>query len=231
MARFKDRERSLILRKEGMSYGQIKKILKVGKSTLSLWLRSYPLSKERIKELRGSNKGRIEKFRETMKQKREKRLRETYNIQKKILLPLKKRELFILGLGLYWGEGTKFRMDRLSISNNDPSVINFFIYWLNKILGVPRKKIRVLLHLYKDMDIKKEMCFWSEILKIPLSQFANPYIKETSITRINHKGGFGHGTCNLGLNNVLLAEKILMGLKTISDHYNKNIKLRMRLSG
>ena len=71
MARFKDHQKALDLRKQGMSYTQIKKTLKVGKSTLSVWLRKYPLSKERIKELRNNNERRIEKFRETMKQKKQ----------------------------------------------------------------------------------------------------------------------------------------------------------------
>jgi len=227
MARFKDHEKAIILRKKEMSYNQIRKILKVSKSTLSIWLRNYPLSEQRIRQLRDWSEQRIEKCRETKRRKKERRLKETYETQKKFILPLEKRELFMLGLGLYWGEGAKFKMDRLSISNTDPALINVFIYWLTKSLGIPRKKIRVLLHLYKDMDIKKEMHFWSDILKIPLSQFNAPYIKKTSSERIDHKGGFGHGTCNLGINSVPLAEKILMGLKVISDYYNtKNIKLR-----
>ena len=219
MARFRDHEKALLLRKQEMSYSQIKKILKVSKSTLSLWLRNYPLSKERIRELRDRNEGRIEKFRETMRQKRERRLKETYEAQKKFLLPLKNREIFMLGLGLYWGEGTKYRMDGLSISNTDPSIIKFFIYWLNKILDIPKEKITVRLQLYNDMNIQKEINYWSDTLKIPLRQFAPPYIKKTSISRINHKGGFGHGTCNVRINNTPIAEKIFMSLKAISDRY------------
>ncbi len=226
MARFEDHQKALILRKREMSYSQIKEILKVSKSTLSCWLRNYPLSKERIRELRGCSERRIEKFRETMKQKRVKRLKETYETQKKLLLPLKYRELFMIGLGLYWGEGTKYRMDGLAISNTDPSIIKFLIHWLHKNLQIPKKKMRVMLHLYNDMNIKKEMQFWSEILKIPLSQFARPYIKKTSSKNINHKGSFGHGTCNLRINSVPLAEKIFMGLKAISDRYNQNLKMR-----
>ena len=81
--------------------------------------------------------------------------------------------------------------------------------------------MKIGLHLYSDMNINKEMKFWSETLKIPLSQFIHPYIKKTSSERINHKGGFGHGTCNLRINNVVIAEKIFMGIKVISNKYNK----------
>lgn len=219
MAKFREREKAIALRKERqMSYSQIKKILRVSKSTLSIWLRNYPLSEERIRELQKSE-AVIEKIRNTKRKKREKRLKEIYKTQKKKILPLTNRNFFIAGLFLYWGEGTKCRRDGLSISNSDPSVIKFFIRWLKKSLSVPRKKMRVGLHLYNDMDVNKEMAFWSEILKIPLSQFIHPYIKKTSSERINHKGGFGHGTCNLRINSVPLAEKIFMTLKAITDYY------------
>jgi DNA-binding transcriptional MerR regulator len=223
MARLKDHEKALAFRKQGMSYSQIKRILKLSKSTLSLWLRNYPLPEERIRELQQQgwkrSEAAIERFRNTMRQKREKRLKEIYEAQKKKFLPLNNREFFMLGLGLYWGEGTKCRRDGLSISNTDPSIIKFFIYWLNKCLDIPKKKMKVGLHLYSDMNIDKEMKFWSETLKIPISQFIRPYIKKTSREKINHKGGFGHGTCNVRINSVPIAEKIFMTLKAIADHY------------
>ncbi len=223
MARLKDREKALSLRKQEMSYSQIKKILGVSKSTLSDWLRKFPLPEGKIKELQqqGWEKSEAsrERFRNTMRRKREKRMEKIYEIQKKLILPLSKREFFIAGLLLYWGEGTKYRRDRLSVSNNDPSVIKFFIYWLNKSLSVPKKNIKVELHLYNDMNINEEMQYWSKILKIPLSQFAHPYIKKTSSRRINHKGGFGHGTCNARIGNVPLAEKVFMSIKAISNRY------------
>lgn len=225
MARLKDHEKALALRKQEMSYSQIKKILGVSKSTLSGWLRDYPLSEQRIKELQriGARRSEhaIEKFRETMRQKREKRLEETYKTQKKRVLPLNKRELFLAGLFLYWGEGTKCRMDTVGMANSDPSVIKFFITWVTKSLKVPSENLRVQLHLYNDMNTNKELNYWSEELKIPLEQFTRPYIKASFSKRINHKGSFKHGTCKVRVHNVPLAEKIIMTLKAISDQYNK----------
>ena len=200
-----------------MSYSQIKNALKISKSTLSCWLKDYPLSKQRIDELRGNNEQRIEKFRETMGRKHENRLKEVYETEKVNILPLSDREIFIFGLGLYWGEGTKRQMKELSISNTDPDLIKFFIYWLEKSLNVSRQKVRILLHLYEDMNIEKEQKYWSETLDIPLSQFYKPYIKKTSQADIKHKGGFGHGTCNAGIGSVPLAEKVMMGIKVVSD--------------
>jgi len=224
MARLKDREKALALRIEKeMSYKQIKETLGISKSTLSYWLRDYPLSQKRIKELHKegarSSEQAIEKYRTTMRLKKEKRHKDTYEVQKKEILPLNKRELFIAGLMLYWGEGTKCRMDSVGISNSDPTVIKFFIYWLTQILSVPREKVKIQIHLYSDMDISKEINYWSHVLKIHKEQFNKPYIKKNSSGRINHKGSFGHGTCLARVGGVELAEKIHMGIKVISDKY------------
>ncbi len=221
MARFRDHEKALILRKQGQSYSQIRKILKVSKSTLSLWLRDYPLPKQRIRELRDWNEQRIEKCRETKRKKKEERLKKIYNEQKRFIFPLTKRELYLAGLFLYLGEGSRFKEAMLSVSNTNPSVIKFFINWLVKSLNVPKNRLKIHLHLYQDMNISKEIKFWSEILNFPISQFNKPYIKKTSAKNINHKGSFGHGTCNVSTGNARLTEKILMGLKFISNYYLK----------
>ena len=104
MARFKDKEKALALRKQEMSYSQIKNILGVSKSTLSGWLKDYPLSKERIDALRGKNEKRIERYRETRRRTKEKRLNEFYLEEKGKVFPLTNRDFFIAGLFLYWGE-------------------------------------------------------------------------------------------------------------------------------
>ncbi len=195
----------------------------MSKSTLSDWLHEFPLSEERIRALQQQgwkrSEAAIERFRNTMRRKKEKRLKEIYETQKKTILPLNNHEFFLAGLFLYWGEGTKHKMDRLSVSNTDPAIIKFFIRWLRKALGISKKKIRILLHLYSDMNIKSEIEFWSKKLAFPLSQFSRPYIKKTSSKNINHKGSFGHGTCNVVVCSVPLSEKILMGLKAIADYY------------
>lgn len=221
MARFKDHQKALVLRKQGNSYSQIKKILGVGKGTLSGWLKDYPLSKQRIRELRDWSEQRIEKFRNTMRWKKETRLNAFYQNQKKVVLPLSNREIFLAGLFLYWGEGTKSQVSQLSISNTNPAVIKFFIHWLMKNLSVPKNRLHVSLHLYSDMDMSKEIEFWSQNLNIPKNQFIKPYIKKSRLTDINHKGGFGHGTCDLSVGDARLTEKILMSIKVISDYSSR----------
>lgn len=220
MARFKDKEKAIKLRLKGASFSQIKESIKVSKSTLSYWLKDYPLSEKRIRELRDFNPKRIERYRATRLRQKQERFNKAYQEEKKNLLPLTKRDLFIGGLFLYWGEGTKTSEARLSVSNTNPAVLKFFITWLRKVFNVPLKKIKIYLHLYSNMSIKREMDFWSKTLSIPLNQFQKPYIKISSSKNINHKGVFGHGTCNIIVGDARLREKVLANLKIIEDKFN-----------
>lgn len=221
MAKFKEKALALKLRREGKSYSQIKLALKVSKSTLSYWLRDLPLSKQRIRELRDWNEVRIERYRETRRRTKEVLLKKIYAEERFKILPLSKRDLFIAGLFLYWGEGSKTNDGQISISNTDPAVIKMALNWFQKILLIPKEKINIKLHLYTDMDVDREALFWSHSLKIPLSQFKNPYIKKSNREGITYKVGFGHGTCNLIVGNATLNKKVIMGLKVIRDYFDK----------
>lgn len=220
MARFKVHEHALELRKLGKSYSQIKQELGVSKSTLSVWLRKFPLSKEQIDKLRGKSEIRIEKYRQTMHAKRDKRLALYYQEEKSKLLPFSKRELLIAGLFLYWGEGAKTVRHTVSINNTDPAVLKFTLYWMRKALRIPKEKIRVFLHLYDDMNINKEIDFWSKELNMSKSFFSKPYIKKSTRVGLTQKG-FGHGTCGIRCNNTILKERILMGLLAVTDYYKE----------
>jgi transcriptional regulator with XRE-family HTH domain len=216
MARIKDKSKAIELRKKGMSYSQIKTELGISKSTLSGWLCNMPLSKERINQLGSLNPMRIERYRNTMKEKREKRWGEVY---KKISInigKLSKRELYIAGLFLYWGEGGKTERFSLSFSNTDPEMMVFIIKWMKKGLGIKEKDMHVKVHLYKDMKIEDFENFWSKKLKISRKMFERPYIKDSKLVDLSYKNGFGKGTCNIRVYNRDKTEYVMQGLKYIS---------------
>ena len=220
MTRLADKEQARTLRAEGKTYTEIKQVLGVGKGTLSAWLADMPLSSEQMKNVRDWNPRRIEHFRETMRKKRETRLQDAYVKAKKDIGRLTHRDLYIAGLYLYWGEGNKSGQANVGISNTDPSVILAFLDWV-KIMGIPREKLHVRLHLYKDMNIQKETQYWSDTLRIPLAQFRKPYIKESLLSGLTYKNGYGHGTCNLRFENMPMWEYITMALKYIREQHTR----------
>lgn len=221
MAKILLREQAIKLRIQGYTYGQIKRELKLSKSTLSGWLRNLPLDEKQL-ELLVKNRERakdlaIERYIETRKNQKLTRLKLVFDKQCEMLLPLSEKELFLCGLFLYWGEGDKMH-GRISISNTDPKVVKFALYWMTDSLKIPREKIKINLHLYKDMSIGESINFWSNALDIPEKQFNKPYIKKTNREGLTYKS-FGHGTCKLYAGSVLLSEKIAMSIKAISDQY------------
>jgi len=217
MAYYSLRNEVLELRKCGMSYSQIKAKIPVSKSTLSLWLREYPLSRKRINELRANSEQRIERCRETKAKNKKTKLDAVYKEVKKDIQHLSKRELYLLGLALYWTEGTKASSSTICMTNTDLSVLKLFLRWLD-IVGVGRSRVVVRLHLYSDMDVQEKVRWWSENLCIPVKNFRKPYIKKTVYNkRKNYKGRFGNGTCNVMVYDTRLFERTMMGIKVLQE--------------
>jgi len=214
----KEKLKAIRLRKEGASYSQIRKEIKVSKSSLSLWLCNMPLSKKRLGELQGFNAVRIEKYRETRRRTREARWARVRETARKDIGSLSKRELFLTGLFLYWGEGGKTKTASTTISNTDPAVILFFMRWL-KLFKVPENRLRVHIHLYADMDVQKELRYWSETLNLPLSSFRKPYVKKSNRAGLTYTQKFTHGTCNLIYDNRDVSEYILQALEHIRSTF------------
>lgn len=216
MALRKEKELAIKLRMGGMSYSQIKQRLGIGKGTLSAWLSPYPLSEERIRELRADNPQRIERCRNTKARKKQERLSAVYEKAKTQIKKLNDREVFLAGMFLYWGEGYKTSTVTMGIANTDPAMLRFCIRWL-KVIGAPIEKVKTKIHIYSDMDKKEAVSFWKKELNLPDVCFGQVYIKKSQLTGLTYKNGFGHGTCNLIIYNRDLKEYILSSLKYIRE--------------
>ena len=217
MARIKDREKAISLRLKGLSYSQIKGELGISKSTLHYWLVDYPLSEERIKALRDNSAQRIERFRETFRQKKLLR-REVVRVQaKKDIGIISKREFLVAGYFLYWAEGMKVDRGTVMLTNTDPAMLRMFITWLG-MFGIKKEKLKARLHLYSDMDIEKQTAFWAHELNLSRAIFRNTYVKQSETSkRKNYKGRFGFGTCAVWLNSVTLYEQIMMTIDVLKS--------------
>lgn len=219
--------KAIELRKKGWTYSQIKHKLNVSRGTLSRWLGNIMISKLELENLTNNIRKRrliaAEKTKITKRKQKKKHLEKIYSQESQRLLPLSKREKYIAGLFLYWGEGKK-GSGTISLGNTDVGTLKFFEDWLTSCLNILPKDIRVALHLYSDMDVNKEFVYWNKKLSFPREQFYKPYIKKNQKKFINHNG-YGHGTCYLIVNDIEVKRKIMMGIKVIRDNYcDKNSK-------
>lgn len=218
------RQKAIKLRTEKrLSYSAIQKKLKISRSTLSYWLQEYPLTKNEIEILRrkGWLKGEAgrERFRISMQKKRIAVEQEIYEKQKNRLAKIKRESFFTAGLMLYLGEGDKKNKARVGLANTDPTVIKFFIKWLQEFLNTKREKMHIELHLYKNMDITKEENFWKNITGIPKEQFYKTQITRP-LKRFLYQGPERHGTCSVIVNSVQSKRELMMAVKALLDLYN-----------
>lgn len=214
MARREERIKAITLRRQGMSYSQIKEKLGISKSTLSGWLSDMPLSNDRLYELQ-KNEQVIEKIRFAKQLKREKRQAGVLAKVTADVGVLTEREILIAGLFLYWAEGGKRTPCRITLSNTDPSMIRFYLEWI-KVLNIPYTQMYVRLHLYSDMDVRKETAFWTKEIGVRANCFKKPYIKESKFSDVQFST-FGHGTCNVTFTGRDIEEYVTQGLRCISS--------------
>lgn len=165
------------LRKQGLSYSQIRSKVTVSKDTLSRWCRDIPLTDEQINNLSikrtmGGLKGSII----GAKNQQKRRIEETLRIYKEGKLKIglvSKRERFIAGVALYLAEGTK--ADRVcAFSNSDPYVIQFMTNWFTEFCNVTPANMRGAIWLHEELSEKYAKEFWSKVTGI--SHFHKTYI-------------------------------------------------------
>lgn len=162
------REQAIQLRQKGWSYNIIHERLNVSKSTLSHWLRdiSFTPNSTVIKRIHeGPAKSGALRH-----QKRMDTIKEAKVIGARDVGGFTERDLFMLGTGLYIGEGSKNYED-IRITNADPNVIRMAMQWFRVVCNIPEQNFSLVIHLYPDNSKKSAIKFWSDITQIPVAQF------------------------------------------------------------
>ncbi len=79
--------------------------------------------------------------------------------------------LYGIGIGLYWGEGTKSNKVSVRLGNTDPRLIKKFIQFLTNIYQIDKRKLHFGLQIFSDMNADVALDFWTSALKISRKQF------------------------------------------------------------
>ena len=182
-----EREKAILLRKKGFSYSEVLKQIPVAKSTLSLWLRSVGLSKRQKQRL--TEKRLASALRGSLKKKEDRILRTKIikDAAEKEIGKLTKREKWLLGIALYWAEGSKEKEWKpgsgVKLINSDSYMIKFFINWLLKICKIPRNMLvfDIYLHENHKYRINEVIEYWSRQTRFTVNNFKHIYYKKNKV--------------------------------------------------
>jgi len=184
------------LRNKGYSYNLIAGKLGISKSTLSCWLKDVPFSPNSLVLKRIKNGPYISG--QKSHKKRVDKILEIRKLAKKELGIISKRDLWMIGIGLYIGEGSK-TYETIRIINSDPQVITLAIKWFRNICNLEIKNITIAIHLYPDNDVKKCLKFWSKTTGLPTKQFRKTQIDRRLDKSNKKKRKLPYGTAHLNI--------------------------------
>lgn len=188
MTKVTSHEKAIELRKRGNSISEIAQKLNVSKSTASHWCKEISLTDKQLVQIaqRSAHNSTLGLLK-AAELKRRTRVQATIEAQilgKNDVGKLTKRDVCMVGLGLYWGEGYKKGSQEMGFTNSDPSMICFYIKWLHTCYGIESKDLilRVSINSQHSGRVKVVEEHWAKICEVPLKQFT-----KTSLIKVHSK--------------------------------------------
>ena len=222
------KERAMALRKQGQSIGAIASVLGISKSTVSGWCKDISLTKKQVDKIFNKAKEKsiraLIKYQELARARRQSKIAELTAEGGKDAGDLSARDLYILGLGLYWAEGYKKGNDELGFTNMDPFIIKTLIHWLKNNYRVENQRfvLRVSINAQHKQRNDRIIKYWSSQTEIPVSQFTKTsFVKTKTIKQYsNHDNHFG--TLRVKVRRATdLRRKIIGSIKALSEKFGR----------
>lgn len=192
------------LRLQGWTYDQIEAELGCSRSSVSLWVRDLPKPEPRYtpREQQTLMRAGLARFRGAQDEERH----HTKEAAKLAVGDLSARELFLVGVGLYWAEGGKDkpydRRENVVFVNSDPDMIKVFLAWLS-LLEVERERLRFTVMIHESADVAGAEQFWAELVHADRSAFNKTTLKRHNPKTVRKNVGDSYRGC--------LAVKVLKG--------------------
>ncbi|MFJ8183737.1 hypothetical protein [Streptomyces sp. NPDC096105] len=150
------------LRLQGWTYDRIQVELGCSKGSISLWVRDLP--KPERKRTREEASAIAKRGWEATLRRREEERQQTKAAAASEIGTLTDRELFVIGVALYWAEGSKSkpysRRERITFVNSDPDMITLFLRWL-ALLDVDPTTLRFAVQIHETADVAAAEAFWA----------------------------------------------------------------------
>jgi len=228
MAKSKLMLEARILRKNGTSIKQIAKKLKVSVSSVSVWCRDILFTEDQKKHIIARGQARGYEARMDALQRR-KKLFDIHIGQIKLdakneVGTLSKRDLFIAGIALYWGEG--FKKDHLAgLATTDKNIAIFYMTWLRRCFNVTpdRLILRVTVNEKKKYLAENIANWWSSQLGIDTSQFSKPYFQKSQWKKEYENENEYHGVIRIKVRrSINILRKIMGYIEGLYISHSKN---------
>ncbi|MEK7510632.1 MAG: hypothetical protein AAB582_00115 [Patescibacteria group bacterium] len=221
-AKVLEKEKAILLRKQGMSYKDILAQIPVAKSSLSMWLQDLPLTEEEKHNLKRRKDGNISRGRiraaTSLHRLREARDSDLYEICRKEFAQFAHDPFFQVGISLYWAEGAK-RSSNFGFTNSDPEMVMVMIRWINKYLDIKTSDLRLRLYTHRPFASENQEEYWAKETGIPRQNFGKTVYKPTGLLvkkRPNYKG-----CIRIEIGKVLYLRKMLFWQRLLIEYYRK----------
>lgn len=178
------------LRKKGFSYSEIETAINIPKSTIAFWIKKIKLTGPQIQKLknkrneiaRNNSQKRISKIR--------KEIEEIKISSAKSINQISKRELWLMGIILYWKErlldgNEEYLKKGIQFSSSNPSFIKLFLRWLKEVGKIENKEIYfdILMGNSRKDKVPAAIKYWSKITNFSESNFTHIYFQKGKVLK------------------------------------------------
>lgn len=186
-----DRERARALRLEGKTYKEIRAVVNVSSATLSMWLRDLPHPRPdraaHAAHMRSVRKAKIEVDREQQQ-----------SVAFASVGHISDRELMLLGVALYWAEGTKdkpySRRENIQFINSDAGMVKLFSQWLD-LVGVEEEQRQYRVSIHESADVAAAEEYWRSVIGRPGATFRRATLKRHNPKTVRKQTGDEYHGC------------------------------------
>jgi transposase len=188
------RARARELRREGRTYDEIAAELGVAKSSVSLWVRDLPKPQKTPEQMHAMREARWGPYRA----ERDRAQRRTRQAASREIGTLTDRELFLIGVGLYWAEGSKSKPYRLreqvAFINSDPDMIEVYLAWL-ALLEVGSARLRFNVMIHESADVAGAERYWADLVGRDVADFGKTTLKKHNPKTVRKNVGADYCGC------------------------------------
>ena len=175
---------ALEMRKRGLSYSEIKNLISISKGTLSRWFKGVQLTEVQKKKLDDRRWSAAARGSKTRKLKTREAIEKIKLSSAKDVKKISPRELWLMGIVLYWRERFLHGEERdtkqgVNFSSSNPNLIKLFLKWLRDVGGLKSDEIQFAIFIGKSKkdSIHKAVGYWSRITQFSKDSFSRFYLQ------------------------------------------------------